>query len=114
MWLYYSRNDRAGLWRSPVAGGPPSLVTPQLRPEDSACWGVLDDGVYWLDPGDDVEFPQVVVARPDGGAPRRLVVVPEMAWPGVEVSPDGQRVLYSRLGRHDSNIVLLSLRPPPG
>ena len=110
-WLYYSRNDRGGLWRSPVSGGAPSLVTSQVRPEDSACWGVLDDGVYWLDPGDDVELPQVVVARPDGGAPRRLAVVPEMAWPGVEVSPDGRRVFYSRLGRHDSNIVLLSLRP---
>jgi len=113
-WLYYSRNDRAGLWRVPTTGGRASVVTPQLRPEDFAGWGVLDEGVYWLDPGDDPELPRVVVAGPDGSEPRRLVDVPEMAWPGIEVSPDEQRVLYSRLGRHDSNIVLLSLRPPTG
>jgi Tol biopolymer transport system component len=112
-WLYYSRNDRAGLWRMPTNGGATSRVTARLLPEDSGGWGVLDDGVYWLERRDDADAPpELVVARADGSAPQRLAVVPEMAWPGVDVSPDGRRVLYSRLGRHDSNIVVLSLRPP--
>ena len=48
------------------------------------------------------------------GLYERLATVPEMAWPGLDLSKDARRILYSRLGRHDSNILLLSLRPAGG
>ncbi len=110
-WLYYSRSDQSGLWRRAAEGGASELVTSTVRPEDSTAWGVLADGVYWPDAGVDDEPPRVMVARPDGSAPRALAAVPEMAWPGLDLSKDARRILYSRLGRHDSNILLLSLRP---
>ena len=110
-WLYYSRSDQAGLWRRAVAGGDTLLVTSTVRPEDSTAWGVLADGVFWLEAAAEDEPPRVIVAGPDGTSPRALAKVPEMAWPGLDLSKDARRILYSRLGRHDSNILLLSLRP---
>jgi Tol biopolymer transport system component len=108
-WLYFSRVDARGLWRMRPRGGDASLITEDVRPEDWAAWGIADAGVYWLRPAPAEEPPRLLLSRPDAETPEPLARVPEMAWPGVELSPDGRDLLYARLGRRDSNLVLLRL-----
>lgn len=109
--LYFTRIDRAGLWRRPVEGGAASLVTTDLRPEDWAAWGVVQGGVYWQLPPVGDAAPTVVLLEDGAREPRPLASLGEMAWPGLDLSPDRRRLLYSRLDRRESNLVLLTLRP---
>jgi dipeptidyl aminopeptidase/acylaminoacyl peptidase len=109
--LYFTRIDRAGLWRRPVTGGDLSLVTAELRPEDWAAWGVVEGGVYWQQPPVGDAAPTIVLLEDGASRPRPIASVPEMAWPGVDLARDGRKLLYSRLDRRESNLVLLTLRP---
>jgi Tol biopolymer transport system component/DNA-binding winged helix-turn-helix (wHTH) protein len=106
-WLYFSRVDRAGLWRQPGGGGTAEEVTAELRPEHWACWGVSDAGVYWLarEAGDVLA---VRLLRADAAQPQTIERITDLAWPGLELSRDGRTLMYSRLGRHSSNLVLLA------
>jgi Tol biopolymer transport system component/DNA-binding winged helix-turn-helix (wHTH) protein len=101
-WLYYTRLDRPGLLRRPVAGGPDEMVAAAVRAEDWPNWGLLDRGVFYLKRPDDGD-PQLVIAEA-AGPPRLLTRLPELAWNGVAVSRDGARVLYARYDRRDANI----------
>lgn len=109
-WLYHDRNDRDGLWRRRVGappGEPSELVEAGVPAGDAAGFGVLPKlAYYWVAPATDTAAARVMVRQPPL-APRVLTELPGMAWWGVDVSSDGKRVLYSRVGRNDSNIVLM-------
>jgi hypothetical protein len=94
----------------PVAGGTASLITSDVRPEDWASWGVVAAGVYWLSvpPGD--ADPTVMLLRPGARSAVALASIHDLAWPGIDLSSDGSTILYSRLDRHESNLVMMSLR----
>jgi Tol biopolymer transport system component/DNA-binding winged helix-turn-helix (wHTH) protein len=102
-WLYYTRLDRPGLLRRPLAGGPDEVVDGNVRAEDWPNWGVLDRGVFYLTRPDDGD-PQLTIADTPAGPPRLLTRLPEFAWNGVAVSRDGARVLDARYDRRDANI----------
>jgi Tol biopolymer transport system component/DNA-binding winged helix-turn-helix (wHTH) protein len=101
-WLYYTRLDRPGLLRRPLAGGADEVVAADVRAEDWPNWGVLDRGVFYLARPDDGD-PQLAVAAPHSPA-RLLARLPEFAWNGIAVSRDGARVIYARYDRRDANI----------
>ena len=109
-YIYHSRSDRGGLWRRRLSAPPaePSeLVEGALPAGDSANFGVLADGrYYWVSPSTDTA-PARIMTRSGAQAAAVLTDLPGMAWAGVEVSADGRRVLYSRIGRNDSNIVVM-------
>ena len=108
-WLYFSRIDRPGLWRMPVEGGPTETVTRELRPEHWACWGLSDAGVYWLAPDGDAP-PLIRLLSPGRPEPQTAARVPDLGWSSLDLSKDGRTLLYPRVGRHLSNLVLLSFR----
>jgi Tol biopolymer transport system component/DNA-binding winged helix-turn-helix (wHTH) protein len=107
-WVYHTRIDRPGLWRLPPGGGPVEQITNALQPEDWAAWGVTERGPYW-------------VAHPEGDGPAVLMLalgsnegtplasLPQLAWPGLSLSPKGDEVVYSRLDHRESNLVLMTL-----
>lgn len=109
-WVYHSRSDRAGLWRR-RENAPPTeaseLVDESWPAGDSSNFGLLADGrVYWVAPATDAVSAKVMTRRVEEAAVP-LVDLPGMAWSGVDVAPDGRRVLYARIGRNDSNIVVM-------
>jgi hypothetical protein len=108
--MYFTRLDRNGLFRTPKGGGAEALVSARILPEDWAAWGVGRAGVFWLEPASDGGDPRAVLLEPGASEPRPLGLVHDLAWPGIDLSPDGTTLLYSRLGHRDSNLVLLSFR----
>src|SRR5439155_9004156 len=49
--LYYSKAQRAGIWRAPVDGGP-EIELPELRPiARYRYWAGTAAGIYFYDPG---------------------------------------------------------------
>jgi len=103
LWLYYTRLDRPGLLRRPASGGAAEMVAANVRAENWPNWGVLNRGVFfltWPDAGD----PQLAVVDAAASPPRLLTRLPDYAWSGIAVSPDGTRVIYAHADRRDANI----------
>ena len=79
------------------------MVAANVRAENWPNWGVLNRGVFfltWPDAGD----PQLAVVDAAASQPRLLTRLPDFAWSGIAVSPDGTRVIYAHADRRDANI----------
>jgi Tol biopolymer transport system component len=104
-WLYFTRIDRAGLWRQPEGVGAEELVTAEVAPEDWTGWGFSAAGLYWT-ARPDPERPAVLRLLPPGvTAPVDVGRLTDQAWPGVSLSNDGRTYVYTRLDHRDSNLV---------
>ena len=120
--LYYSKYEAGGVWKIPLNGGQESRVLD--RPSGRAWynWGLAQNGIYFLNPGD------LSSGRwADGGflnhtgPPKTTVDFFEFAshktthittldkptgW-GLAVAPDGRSLLYVETEFEESNIMLL-------
>ena len=96
--LYYFRPDADGIWTVPVDGGQEEAI-PELRDlKRTRAWTVGEDGIYFYENGPsaahEVQFfsfvtrRRSIVLRPDVGPPAVI--------PGLDVSPDGRTLLFTR------------------
>ena len=64
---------------------------------------------YWIEQSPE-DGPPVLVRQPvAGGRPETVTPLPDLAWPGITIAPDGREVAYSRVEHHESNLVGLQL-----
>jgi Tol biopolymer transport system component len=117
-WLYYSLRHQPGLFRvpsSPAANGPPSRdaaerVLGDLAPLDRANWDLRESTLVY------VHRPTVhrpVLVRMDLETGEREEVGPLSEMPynsGLALTPDGAAVLFARIDRHESDLMLLETR----
>lgn len=108
--LYYSRADAAGLWRKSLAPGTGPAAAERVAEgpdaSDAPDWQLGREGFYYR--AHDGDRPDVLRFQPaDGSSPRDLPPPGDRDWYGFAVSPDGARVVYSRVDRHSSDIKML-------
>jgi Tol biopolymer transport system component len=95
--LYFTRTDSAGIWRMPIAGGPPRKVVEGPGPAYPAGWSMTRAGLFFVNHA----------TRPaqlgffDFGSGQTTVVASyehPAVWgdPGFSVSPDGRVLLFNR------------------
>ncbi len=104
--LYYIKlGDRAGLWSMPISGGEESLVSDSVG---QSFWAVADRGIYFLDlatPETLIRFLDFGTGRVNEiGAVHNKVV---FGSPGLSVSKDGRRIVWSQIDHTDSDLVLI-------
>jgi hypothetical protein len=104
--LYYIKlGDRAGLWSMPISGGEESLVSDSVW---QSFWAVADRGIYFLDlatPETLIRFLDFGTGRVNEiGAVHNNVV---FGSPGLSVSKDGRRIVWSQIDHTDSDLVLI-------
>jgi Tol biopolymer transport system component len=109
LWVYYGKRNQAGLWRKQVDGGPEEQVTDRGY---AMSWGMYDQGICLLNAlMSDVtiecmEFDSgrlSTIARfPNDGRVR-----PRPSGSSFAVSPDGRSILYSRVAREESDLMLV-------
>ncbi|MEO8433005.1 MAG: winged helix-turn-helix domain-containing protein [Acidobacteriota bacterium] len=107
--LYYSRADAAGLWKKALGTehAPAERVSAGPEPSNATDWQ-LGPGGFFYRASRDGERPDVVRFQPADGSPARDLPTPGgQDWYGFAVSPDGARVVYSRVDRHSSDIKML-------
>jgi len=106
-WLYYTKGAEVrstGLWRMPLDGGTETLAVESVL---ARTFVVADSGVYFISvpPG---SF-GCVLNYWDGaiGVTRQIAALAKPPFPGLSVSADGRRVLYSQMDRFESDLILV-------
>ena len=103
--LYYTRSDEKGLWRLPLDGGAEEKFVDALV--EFADYGIARDGVYYAAAGAESPAGAIYFYRFDDET-TTVVFRPEKRFGiGLDVSPDGRYILYTRFDREESDLVLL-------
>lgn len=111
--VLYARPDRPGLWAVPrqdwaTATDPPAetLLAPGLQTQDAANWAPAPDGILHVHrPADG---PPVLVRLDTASGTRHEVapLPPDFEGWGMDLSPDGTRLVYSELLLRESDLRL--------
>jgi dipeptidyl aminopeptidase/acylaminoacyl peptidase len=101
--LFYTKHEARGLWMRPTDGGPEQRVLDDLATPDWGNWAVTAEGLYFIRRTDD--GPQVAFRRFGADDTETIASISSIASPSLEVSPDGQRILYARIERVNSDLV---------
>jgi Tol biopolymer transport system component len=106
--LFYTKRSAHGLWMRPTDGGPETRVLDDLALPDWGNWAVTGDGLYFVrrgEGGTTIAFHDFATR-----ASRTVASIPNIASPSLEVSPDGQRLLYARIEQSNSDLIATTLR----
>lgn len=111
-WLYFTRKHEAGIWRQPLdREGRPELVVEDLVPLDRAHWIVTEHALLYVQrPRHD----RPLLTRFDLSTGRVEVVGELGPIPynsGLSLSPGGDSVLFTRVDRMESDVLVLELDP---
>ncbi|MDX1531482.1 MAG: winged helix-turn-helix domain-containing protein [Rhodothermales bacterium] len=103
--LLYTKPGGRGIWRRPLAGGPEVQLVDGLDGGDWGNWWPTDGGLVFVERGEGGPF----VVRYDfaTGTRQRLAAIPNIASPSLTLSPDGRSVLYARVERSESDLMLV-------
>jgi len=108
--LYYAKgHDQPGLWRVPVRGGEEALAVPELQRGHWGYWGITEEGVYYINPDapSGAELHMFQFSSGQFSVLARLGIRPKFGDAGFSVTPDGTSVLYTRIEREGSDIMLV-------
>jgi Tol biopolymer transport system component len=108
-WLYYTKGRGVpAIWRIPVTGGEETLVRGFPLPV-TRFWTVTNEGLYFA--GADSSARSAINFFNFSTGKVALVMALEkgrpLGGPGLSVSPDGRRLLFSQIDRRGSDIMLL-------
>jgi Tol biopolymer transport system component/DNA-binding winged helix-turn-helix (wHTH) protein len=107
--LYFTKGRAVpGLWRVPTAGGQEEFVTSHHQAGLWRYWRVTEQGIYFAtatSAGAMLEFYSFTTKQISEVA--RLTRGVERYLPGLAVSPDGRSLLYCRMDRSGSDIMMV-------
>ena len=106
--LYYTKHDALGIWRTPIRGGDEQLVIPSVATWHWAGWAVSDHGIYLgeSDSSNALAFYSFTTEQtvPLFGMARSLPVVDSSTF---TVSADGRWLMYSQVDRGECDLMLV-------
>jgi hypothetical protein len=91
----------------PTGGGPERRVLDDLALPDWGNWAVTGEGLYFVRRGGD----GTTIAFHDfeTGSNRTVASILNIASPSLDVSPDGQRLLYARIEQSNSDLIATTI-----
>ena len=106
-WLYFAKNDRAGIWRVPVEGGEETEVMNQPALGNWASWTLSGNSIYYLRESD--KATAIEVLHLETGRTQRIHSLERApaAYSGLTVTPDGKSLVYTDLTEAGSHITLV-------
>jgi len=112
-YLYYTKPigliwafGLSSIWRRPVAGGEETRVVDRTS---AGYWGLLNDGLCYLDPSGDLPFSIQYLDFATGQKTRVGSIDKEPIWntSHFSVSPDGRWILYTKRPREERDLMLV-------
>jgi Tol biopolymer transport system component/DNA-binding winged helix-turn-helix (wHTH) protein len=104
-WLYFVRPEGGGVWRVAADGGEEAKVLDLPSRTQRSGWTVHGMDIYYYDSADRGCF--LVRRSIQNGETMNLAPVPGTPGPGIDVSPDGTRLIYARSDDNVSDLVLI-------
>jgi len=106
-WLYYTRGGEAGIWRTPVAGGPETRMLQQPLAGFWGEWHLTPVGIFYLNLVPSV--PEVRLFHPGTGQDTLVAKVHGAGrrYGGLTATDDGHRVLMSIEAEAGSHLTLV-------
>jgi len=109
-YLYFARVLQCGLWRLPLNGGlpdgsPEQILTNLPRFGEADQWDYYSGGVVLYDKDDQGSY--LLRHEFATGLTRKIRQIPNIDSPSVTISPDGSKLLYSRLSNQVDDLVLV-------
>jgi hypothetical protein len=102
--LFYTKREAPVLWMRPTGGGPEQRIVDDLASYDWGNWAVTAEGLYFIRRTDN--GPRILFRDLGSGETRVVASIPNIASPSLEVSPDGQRILYARIEGVNSDLMI--------
>jgi Tol biopolymer transport system component len=93
-----------GLWRMPVEGGEETQV---LETVYNRAFEVRTEGIYYMSWSSEDRASRLQFHALSGGKSRELAKFEGRIGEGLAVSPDGKRILFSRLDRSGADLMLV-------
>jgi Tol biopolymer transport system component/DNA-binding winged helix-turn-helix (wHTH) protein len=107
-WVYYSKSQRSGLWRIPVAGGTEQQVLKSPRDGFQGYWTLTKDGIYYLNSsGAQSSIDFASYAAPERSVRVHVLDHEPTLLSGLSISPDGRWLIYADMAEAGSNISLV-------
>lgn len=104
-WLYYTRPDVGGIWRIPVDGGTPERTLNASRIADHTNWTLTKDGLYFIESMP--EGPTLSFFDYTSQTTTPLTPLSSLAQQSLSVSPTTGAILFARIERVESNLVMI-------
>ena len=108
--LYYAKTVvETSIWQVPVHGGEESMLIASLS--DWANFGLSHDGIFYSpaqhEMGAEVRFFDITASES-----RLIATIDSPFSGGLDSSPDGKTVIFSKPERVESDLILMDLAPP--
>jgi Tol biopolymer transport system component len=102
--IHYVKSDVPGIWAMPLDGGDETLVVEEPPPGGWGSWAATSDGVYYV--RSNASETELAFYDFDSGTTSTIAAVPEFIPQGLTVSPDGQRILFAQIDRHECDVMI--------
>ena len=109
--IYFTRRQLPGLWRRSLASGVEERVIDDLDPDDRLNWTLAKAGIYFVattDAGRRIAFFDFATGRRQELADARSTPY----YGGLAVSPGADALLFVRVDRSDSDLMMARLEEP--
>ena len=106
-WIYHTRHNETGLWRTPATGGSATRIIDDFDPRDWGSWEVSGEGVFYVSRGNPtvLAFYDLATSRTD------TLFTPAKHVPGMDpsftVSTDGKWLLFGQMESRNSDLMLV-------
>jgi Tol biopolymer transport system component/DNA-binding winged helix-turn-helix (wHTH) protein len=106
-WLYFAKDDAAGIWRVPIGGGDEQQIVNQPANGYWGYWDLVKNGIYYLDQS--TSPAAIGFADLNGGHRVKLHTLDHNPPPfaGITVAPDESFLLYNEETELGSHITLV-------
>jgi Tol biopolymer transport system component len=110
--LFYTKPRTPGLWMRSSEDQRGRRILHDLARGDWGNWDVTGQGIYFIRRTDG---PHIVFYSFESGQTDVVTSIPNLATPSLEVSPDGNHILYARIEETRSDLMAIqSLRQSDG
>ncbi len=102
--LYFVKSAEPGLWKAPPDCREETLVVEGFSPGIWGSWALSSDGVFFVRNTD--AGPEIAFYGLDSGVMTSVAPVPDFMGPGLSLSPDGERILFAQIDRHECDVMV--------
>jgi Tol biopolymer transport system component len=102
--LYFVKSAEPGIWRASPNCREETLVVKGYSPGAWGSWAVSSDGIFYVRNSE--AGPEIAFHELESGTTVSVASVPEFMGPGLTLSPDGERILFAQIDRHECDVMV--------